>query len=74
MSGSTSRRERQLEELRCLCAAGAVGRAIDLAFEHFADFGLTDELVAVITDALERSGAPAVLRDRFASLCAEQGH
>lgn len=73
MSGATSRRERQLEELRCLCAAGAVSRAIDLAFEHFAEFGLTDDLVSVITEALERTAAPAGLRDRFASLCAEPG-
>lgn len=72
MSGEPSRRRRQLEELRCLCASGAVSRAIDLAFEHFADFGLTEELVSVITDALERTGAPAALRDRFASLCVEQ--
>ena len=72
MSGAASRQQRQLEELRCLCAFGAVSRAIDLAFEHFADFGVTDELIAVITDALERTGAPSVLRDRFASLCAEQ--
>jgi hypothetical protein len=47
-----------------------VSRAIDLAFEHFADFGLTDDLVDVITDALERTEAPAAVRDRFASLCA----
>lgn len=71
MSGSASRRGRQLDELRCLCEAGAVSRAIDLAFEHFADFGLTDELVAVITEALDRSGAPAAVRARFASLCAQ---
>jgi hypothetical protein len=70
VSGDTTRQGRQLEELRSLCAAGAVSRAIDLAFEHFAEFGLTDELVSVITDALERTGAPAGLRDRFADLCA----
>lgn len=69
MTGATARRARQLDELRALCAAGAVSRAIDLAFEHFADFGLTDELVAVIRDALERTGAPASTRDRFATLC-----
>jgi hypothetical protein len=72
MSGGASRQERQLDELRRLCAAGAVSRAIDLAFEHFADFGLTDDLVAVITDALERTGAPAAVRDRFGALCAAQ--
>ena len=70
MSAGRSRRERQLEELRRLCASGAVNRAIDLAFEHFADFGLTDDLVVIITDALERTDAPAAVRDRFASLCA----
>ena len=72
MSGARSRQERQLEELRRLCASGAVSRAIDLTFEHFAHFGLTDDLVAVITDALERTDAPAAIRDRFASLCAKQ--
>lgn len=72
MSGPTARRARQLDELRALCAAGAVNRAIDLAFEHFADFGLTDELVAVISDALERTCAPTVIRDRFAALCTAQ--
>ena len=70
MSGAASRQERQLNELRCLCASGAISRAIDLAFEHFADFGLTDDLVVVITDALERTGAPAAVRARFAALCA----
>lgn len=69
----TTRQGRQLDELRRLCSDGAVSRAIDLAFEHFADFGLTDDLVAVITDALERTGAPAGLRDRFAALCATHG-
>jgi hypothetical protein len=49
-----------------------VSRAIDLAFEHFADFGLTDELVAVIRDALERTSASAAIRDRFATLCSAQ--
>ena len=70
MSGGTSRQDRHLEELRRLCASGAVSRSIDLAFEHFADFGLTDDLAAVITEALERTNAPAAVRDRFASLCA----
>ena len=65
----TSRQGRQLDELRQLCSAGAVSRAVDLAFEHFADFGLTDELISVITDALERTGAPESLRHRFADLC-----
>jgi hypothetical protein len=65
-----SREERQLAELRRLCGAGAVARAIDLAFEHFARFGLSDDLVAVLTDALERTDAPAAVRERFAALCA----
>ena len=73
MSGDSARRQRQLEELRGLCASGAVSRAIDLAFEHFADFGLTDDLVAIITDALERAGGPAALRARFVELCAAHG-
>ena len=73
MTEATPRQRRQLDELRRLCAAGAVSRAIDLAFEHFADFGLTDELVAVVSDALERTGAPAHLHDRFAQLRACRG-
>lgn len=72
MSVVKSRRERQLEELRRLCASGSVTRAIDLAFEHFADFGLTEDLIAVITDALERTDAPTAVRGRFASLCARR--
>jgi hypothetical protein len=72
VSTGSSRQERQLDELRSLCASGAVSRAIDLAFEHFADFGLTDELVLVLTDALERTDAPAAVRDRFAALCADR--
>jgi hypothetical protein len=67
-----SRQDRQAEQLRCLCASGEVSRAIDLAFEHFADFGLTEDLVEVITDALERTDAPAVVRNRFAALCASR--
>jgi hypothetical protein len=63
-----SREERQLAELRRLCGAGAVARAIDLTFEHFAHFGLSDELLAVLTDALERTDVPAAVRERFATL------
>ena len=69
---TNQRRQRQVDELRRLCASGAVSRAIDLAFEHFADFGLTDDLVAVITDALERTRAPVAVHERFGALCAEQ--
>lgn len=69
MSGAR-REERQLAELRRLCAAGSVSRAIDLAFEHFAEFGLSEELVALVRDALERTDAPAAVRERFRSLCA----
>ena len=71
MSGA-SRQDRQLDELRRLCAAGSVSRAIDLAFEHFAEFGLTEELVAVISDALERTRAPDHVLGRFAQLRASR--
>lgn len=62
-----SRRQRQLDELRGLCASGAVARAIDLAFAHFADFGRDDDVIAALTDAV---GDQASLRRRLAELTA----
>ncbi|MEO5899958.1 MAG: hypothetical protein ABIR68_07455 [Ilumatobacteraceae bacterium] len=48
-----SRRQRQLDELRDLCCSGAVLRAIDLAFEHFARFGRDDDIIGLLADAIE---------------------
>ena len=42
-----TRRQRQIDQLRALCADGHVGRAVDLAFEHFASFGRDDDLIAL---------------------------
>jgi hypothetical protein len=50
-----SRRQRQLDELRSLCGSGAVARAIDLAFSHFADFGHDEVVIALLSDAIVRS-------------------
>lgn len=61
-----SRRQRQLDELRALCGSGAVARAVDLAFAHFADFGRDDAVVALLADAVALSGDD--VRARFAAL------
>ena len=47
-----TRRQRQLDELRALCRAGRVARAVDLAFEHVACFGRADQVVALLRDAI----------------------
>ncbi len=65
-----SRRQRQLDELGRLCRCGAVARAVDLAFAHFADFGRDDDVVAMLRAAIERSGAPEHVRRWFAALSA----
>jgi hypothetical protein len=66
-----SRCRRQRDELRALCGAGMVGHAIDLAFEHFADFGRDDEIVELLADALERIAVPLSTAARFTEL---RGH
>ena len=63
-----SRRQRQLAELAELCRSGVVGRAIDLAFEHFAQFGADDAVVRLLADAVERPDVPERVRRRFAEL------
>ena len=63
-----TRRQRQLDELRHLCRAGAVARAIDLAFEHFADFGPDGEVVALLADAVAHGQVPVEARRRFGEL------
>jgi hypothetical protein len=65
-----SRRQRHFNELRDLCAAGGVSRAIDLAFEHFAQFGRDDEIIALLARAIEYAGVAGRARQRFAELCA----
>lgn len=63
-----SRRQRQRDELGALCRAGALVRAVDLAFEHFADFGRDHEVLALLADAIEHRAASDGVRHRFAQL------
>ncbi len=67
-----SRRQRQLGELRDLCRSGAVARATDLAFEHFADFGRDDDIGDLLADAIEHTQPAEDVRRRFAELRASQ--
>jgi len=62
------RRRHQLDELRDLCRAGRVSRAVDLACEHFAVFGRDDAVVDLLAAAIEQSGGSAAVRRRFAEL------
>ncbi|HEY0518333.1 MAG TPA: hypothetical protein VGC84_02480 [Ilumatobacteraceae bacterium] len=64
-----SRRERQVDELRQLCCRGCVARAIDLAFEHFAQFGRDDVIIDLLGAAVARVDAGARARQRFDELC-----
>ena len=67
-----SRRQRQLQALRDLCRQGAVARAVDLAFEHFAAFGRDDEIVQLLALALDHDVDDEATSDeigrRFADL------
>jgi nicotinic acid phosphoribosyltransferase len=63
-----TRRTRQHAELRRLCAEGQLARAVDLAFEHFADCGPDDEILTALADALDRRQVTAAVRARFAEL------
>lgn len=65
-----SRRQRQLDELLRLCRSGAVGRAVDLSFEHVAAFGRDDRILDLLAEELERTRAPDGVRRRFAELAA----
>ena len=63
-----SRRQRHCNELRDLCSAGGVVRAIDLTFEHFANFGRDDEIIDLLARAIEDAGVAGRARQRFAEL------
>ena len=67
-----SRRQRQREALRALCVAGAVARAVDLAFEHFAAFGPDDAIVALLAEAIEQAPDADHVARRFAELQASR--
>ncbi len=56
-----------------LCSRGAVGRAIDLAFEHFAQFGVDAAVVELLAGAIARPGVPERVRRSFAELRAVSG-
>ena len=70
MSPLDSRRQRQLDELHCLCRAGKAARAIDLAFEHFATFGRDDSVVVLLEGVVDRTGASPDVRRRLGELLA----
>ena len=63
-----TRRSRQHAELRRLCDQGQLAHAVDLAFEHFADFGPDDEILTALAAALDQRPATAAVRARFAEL------
>jgi hypothetical protein len=45
-----------------------LSRAVDLAFQHFADFGRNEEVLDFIAAAVDRTPAPAAIRRRFLDL------
>jgi len=63
-----SRRDRQRAELERLCDAGALARAVDLAFAHFADYGLDQHILDLLSARLDRTGTTPALRRRFSEL------
>lgn len=67
-SADVSRAHRQLDELRRLCAAGAVSRAVDLAHQHCAEHGADDEVLALLAGAIAAFGASGEVRDRYAEI------
>ena len=67
-----SRHQRHCNELRELCAAGGVARAIDLAFEHFAHFGRDEEIIELLARSIDETGIDGNVRRRFVELCTSQ--
>jgi hypothetical protein len=63
-----TRRDRQRTEIEHLCESGAVARAVDLAFGHFADFGRDEGLVDRLGRALDRTTVTPAVRRRFTEL------
>ena len=63
-----SRRARQHAEIVRLCRSGALRRALDLAYQHVADFGPDDELAEHLSRAFETTDVSEALRARFAQL------
>ena len=67
-----SRRQRQVDQLRALCRAGMLGRAVDLAFEHFAEFGRDHDLIEELAAATGSAEVPDDVRRRFDELRASR--
>ena len=67
-----SRRQQQFNELRDLCMAGAVARAIDLAFEYFSNFGRQQEIIDLLARAVDDADDVGRSRQRFCELCASR--
>lgn len=65
-----TRRQRQFDEVRSLCRSGIVGRAVDLAFEHFACFGPDERVIEVLAEAIGQASAAEEVRHRFDELIA----
>ena len=63
-----TRQQRQLDELRALCADGRVARAVDLAFEHVAGFGADGEILDLLAAAADHHATPGPLRARLREL------
>ena len=63
-----TRQQRQRDELGRLCRSGDVLRAIDLAFEHFADFGQDADIVLLLSTVIDDTAASALARRRFDEL------
>ena len=57
-----TRHQRQIDQLRALCASGQVARAVDLAFEHFATFGRDEYIIDLLTEAVDHTAAGEALR------------
>ena len=77
VSGRVDRRrmsiqQRQFDQLRDLCRNGAVARAVDLAFEHFAHFGRDDEIIDLLTQAMKGTDVAGRGHQRFTELCASR--
>ncbi len=72
-SALMTRQQRQIGQLRALCAAGPVARAVDLAFEHFATFGRDDHIIDLLTAATAPHTAGAALRLRVDELSTSVG-
>ena len=63
-----TRKQRQRDELLALCRADGLLRAIDLAFEHFAEFGRDEEIIHMLWEVIERTPASAAVRRRYDAL------